>query len=662
MAKRDLFAGEQPVTLSQVNLSPPAFLSGENITLSLMDNLEVAVYTCNAQGYVSTYNRAAAKLWGRNPEIGKDLWCGSWKIYEPDGVTTLSLESCPMAMVLKGVEVANGKEIIIEKPDGERSYVMPFPRPLRDSKGKIKGAVNLLLDITRFKKLEQKQAHLAAIVQYSDDAIISKTLDGIIASWNEAAEKMFGYTADEMIGCSMLTIIPRERWDEEYYIQDQIRKGNKIDHYETKRIARDGKLLDVSLTISPVRDSSGTIIGASKIARDITDRKSNEKALRESEERLRLAVRTAKLGTWKMDPFSGEIECSVECRNILGFPESLELSLDLLLKQVYPKDMHILENVFARVYQVDMNPDFDIEHRIISYSDGRIKWIRVRCKMYFDNDGQPEKLIGTIMEITDEKERHRSLEEKVGKRTRELERLNAELQRSNRDLEQFAFVASHDLQEPLRKIQSLVSLIELKTENKEQFIPHFEKISQSASRMSELIADVLEYSRLGKSEALFGSVDLNGLIRQVLSDLESSITTSRAKIKIAPLPVVTGIQAQLHQLFANLISNSLKFSPASPEITLTRESVTSKEIKNLPALDPARTYIKLVLTDNGIGFDNQHAEKIFLLFQRLNGRSAYKGTGIGLALCKKIVENHGGHISASGEPGKGARFTVILPV
>src|ERR1700737_4195501 len=187
----------------------PPFVEG--LSQELLDNLEAAIYTCDSKGYITKYNKAAVALWGREPEIGKDLWCGSWKIYKPDGITLLPMDECPMAIALREGRPVNDREIIVERPNGERRYVKPNPRPFFDDQGRVIGAVNLLFDITNYKKIEQKEAHLAAIVQSPDDAIISKTLAGIITSWNTAAERIFGYTSSEMIGQSMLKIIPRER-------------------------------------------------------------------------------------------------------------------------------------------------------------------------------------------------------------------------------------------------------------------------------------------------------------------------------------------------------------------------------------------------------------------------------------------------------------------
>jgi len=636
-------------------------LYGENSTQSLIDNLEVAVYTCDARGYITMYNNAAACLWGRRPEIGRDLWCGSWKIYELDGITEISLDTCPMALTLKEGEVIAGREIVIEKPDGERRVVIPYPRPFLDKEGKITGAINLLVDVSSYKRIEQREAQLAAIVDSSDDAIVSKTLDGIVTSWNPGAEKIFGYSAAEMIGQPIFKIIPAERWDEEYYIQGQLRSGNKIDHYETRRVRKDGQIIEVSLTISPIRDKNGTIVGASKIARDITKQRAVTQALQESEERLRLAVETGNLGTWALDIGTMTVVCSTRCRAALGIDSTDEpVTLDELMAQVYPADVVRVRQALSEASDPDSNKGYEIEHRIMRRDDQTIRWLRVKAKMYFGEDGSPQKLLGTMLDITEEKASQERLERTVIERTEELQKTNERLQKSNHDLEQFAYIASHDLQEPLRKIQTYIGIIEESSDRDTSSI-YFPKIVKSTTRMARLIKDVLDYSRVGKDGSKFTDIDLNVLLNVVMADYDHLIHEKNAVIKSSDLHHVIGIESQIRQLFANLLSNALKFCGPVCRITISSDYPDPEERNRHAPLDPNRSYLRLVFSDNGIGFEQQYAEKIFMIFQRLHSATEYAGTGIGLALCKKIVENHHGYITADSQPGHGATFTVWLP-
>lgn len=280
----------------------------------LMDALPVALYTTDACGHVTYFNQEAAALWGREPELGKDLWCGSWKIFWPDG-RPMAFDACPMAVTLQSGNAVRGQEIVIERPDGSRRHVMPHPSPIRDAFGDVTGAINMLMDITEQKETDSARASLGAIVECSDDAIISKDLKGVIRSWNDGARRMFGYTADEAIGRHISMLIPLDRHNEEPMILERLIRGERIDHYETVRRTKDGRFINISLCVSPVRNSYGRIIGASKVARDITDRKkietelngqrtfleeevrSRSAELEHSTRRLRMAERMASLGT-----------------------------------------------------------------------------------------------------------------------------------------------------------------------------------------------------------------------------------------------------------------------------------------------------------------------------------------------------------------------------
>ena len=245
----------------------------------LMEALGVAVYTTDAAGVITYFNEAAAELWGRRPEIGKDLWCGSWKIYHLDGISIMPHGACPMAICLKEDRPVRGTEAIAERPDGTRVYFRPFPTPLHDESGNLVGAINVLVDVTEGKRGEMAAVRLASIVESSDDAIIGKNLDGTITSWNAGAERIFGYTADEAIGKSIRMIIPSDRQYEEDEVLSRIRSGEYVEHFETVRRRKDGSEIDISLSVSPIKSPSGEIVGASKIARDISERKQAEAEL-----------------------------------------------------------------------------------------------------------------------------------------------------------------------------------------------------------------------------------------------------------------------------------------------------------------------------------------------------------------------------------------------
>ena len=249
----------------------------------ILQALPTAVYTTDAAGHITFYNEAAAELWGMRPELGKSEFCGSWKLYWSDG-TPLPHDECPMALALKEKRPIRGMEAVAERPDGTRIPFMAYPTPLFDVSASVTGAVNTLVDITERREAERlvldneaRYRGIAAIVESPEDAVLTKDLDGIITSWNRGATRLFGYEAEEVIGKPVTILIPTERLDEETTILTRIRRGERIDHYETVRQRKDGSAVHISLTVSPVKDPNGRTVGASKIARDITDRRRAEK-------------------------------------------------------------------------------------------------------------------------------------------------------------------------------------------------------------------------------------------------------------------------------------------------------------------------------------------------------------------------------------------------
>jgi len=254
----------------------------DTVYRKILDDLPVAIYATDTEGRITYYNEAAVTLWGCRPELLKSEWCGSWKLFRIDG-TPLKHADCPMAVAVRTRQAVRGVEAYAERPDGSRVRFRPYPTPMFDDEGTFIGAVNLLVDVTEARRDDERARRLVSIVESSDDAIISEGLDGTIQSWNRGAERLFGYGAEEVIGRPVTVLSPPHRPDEGIEIIARIRSGQTVDHYETVRRHKNGRLIHVSLTVSPVYDEQGAIIGASKIAREITER------LRAEEHARRLA-------------------------------------------------------------------------------------------------------------------------------------------------------------------------------------------------------------------------------------------------------------------------------------------------------------------------------------------------------------------------------------
>jgi PAS domain S-box-containing protein len=262
--------------LAHAPTQPP--LANGVIAGQILDHLPAAIYVTDAEGRIVYFNEAAAALWGYRPKLNGDQWCGSWRLYRLDGAP-MPHDQCPMAVALKENRVVRGGQAIAERPDGTRVPFTAYPTPLYDASGKLVGAVNMLIDMTEQQRAERVERRLASIVESSDDAIISKDLNGVITTFNKGAERLFGYFAEEVIGKPVTILIPADRLDEETGILERIRRGERVDHFETVRQRKDGGLITVSLTVSPVADEDGKIIGASKIARDVTEQKRREEQI-----------------------------------------------------------------------------------------------------------------------------------------------------------------------------------------------------------------------------------------------------------------------------------------------------------------------------------------------------------------------------------------------
>jgi len=305
----------------------------------------------------------------------------------------------------------------------------------------------------------------------------------------------------------------------------------------------------------------------------------------------------------------------------------------------------------------------EMELRLLDRTSQTYCYHLLRAIPVKDTGGSVSKWVGTLTDIHLQKQSNEVLERKVVERTQELQRSNEELETRNHELQQFTSVASHDLKEPLRKIQVFSSIVKDKLDRQEHanLDTYVDRIINSGERMSSLINDLLVYSRLSVV-SLFQPCDLNQIVNDIISDLEINIVEKYAAVEVEELPVIEAIPGQIRQLFQNILSNALKFSRPGigPVIRIHAETIATKDFDAESNVDG--DYCRIVIQDNGIGFDEQYLEKIFTLFQRLNPKEAYEGTGIGLAIARKIVEKHNGLITAKSREGEGATFMIVLPL
>ena len=484
---------------------------------------------------------------------------------------------------------------------------------------------------------EDKIAWLAAIVDSSFDAIVSKTLDGQITSWNGAAERIYGYSAAETIGRSIEIIVPEDRRDELRSIHERLRRGERVPLFETVRLTRDGRRIGVQLTMSPIVGPEGEIVGAAGIGRDITQRQQAEVALREREAKFRAVIEAAADGIIIIDP-QGTIQV---------FNPASERIFRYRPDEVIGCKIQMLV------------PQSQADHYAPYLERARCADERRTIMVAREVEGLRKDGVTIPLELSIREARHDGTTIFVGivrdiserKRTdRERQRALDELARSNRDLQQFADVVSHDLQEPLRMVSSYCELLRRQyrgrlDDDADRFIDF---AVDGAQRMQLLIQDLLAYSRVGSRTGAFGSTDANRSFELALANLQEAIAESQARISADPLPTVFADEVQLVQVFQNLLSNAIKYRRSErPEIQIKAEA--------------RGAMWAFAVTDNGIGIKPQFAHSIFEIFKRLHSRKEYPGTGIGLAICKRIVERHGGEIWLDCEHCDGARICFTLP-
>ena len=384
-------------------------------------------------------------------------------------------------------------------------------------------------------------------------------------------------------------------------------------------------------------------------SKDITREKKNEEQLFIQNRLLLEAEHVANIGSFRWNLGEEKIKYSENVYRIFGFePKEFDSRYDRLLAYVHPNDIKKVKDAFhkARIGKTKT----DLVFRIYTKSND-MKYMNAIGECY--QKGGNWYMVGVIRDVT----------KQIGVESK-LQSKNAELKRSNSDLEAFNRVASHDLQEPLRKIQMFVS--RLNEEEKDTMSlksqGYLEKVKSSSNRMRNLINNLLSYSKVDEIEEQPKRTDLNDVLSNVLDDLGERIENMDAAVASDALPVVNGVQFQLEQLFANLIGNSLKYvkQQTKAKIQIKSEIVSRNELPP-ELLSFGGSYVKLQFIDNGIGFEKKYEEKIFEIFQRLHGKTEYSGTGLGLSICKKIVQTHNGLIQAKGEIDKGAEFTVYLP-
>lgn len=521
-----------------------------------------------------------------------------------------------------------------------------------------------------------EERHHKMVEEIQDYAILLLNADGIVQNWNKGAEKIKGYKDHEIIGKSFRTFYTKE--DQEKKVPERLiaeAKKNGRAVAEGWRVRKDGSTFWASIVITALHDANDNVIGLTKVTRDLTERKivEEQRQLQTQE----LSIKNYELR--KQKEFVDVIlDSSVDI--ICVFDTELKyITVNKSFEDIYSvKRKDVLGKKITEAFQPEQTTIFrQYLHRALAGETihGILYISPITGKHYESffiplvNNKEVYAVLAVAHDNTDILESAKKLEEAnivLEEKTEDLQRVNSALEKSNSELEQYAYVASHDLQEPLRKIRTYSGMLSetLKGRLDDASLGMLQKVISSATRMSNLIYDLLNFSRLLNPERHFESTDLNTIFENIISDFELTIEQKKAVIRVDTMPVIEAVPLQMNQLFYNLINNALKFSTDSrlPEIKIQAQKLNEEDVHANPLLNNNLEYIDITVADNGIGFSQQYAEQIFEVFKRLHTKQAYQGSGIGLALCRRIVLNHQGDIFAKGKENSGSVFHVILPL
>ncbi|MDE2082505.1 MAG: PAS domain S-box protein [Burkholderiales bacterium] len=615
------------------------------VTLASIDAGFIAT---DRSGRVTRLNSVAERItgWSEAEARGRPLW----EVYTREDRPADHGSQNPVDLLFEqGISVDTAQHVVVVARDGTRTPIEVKAAPMHDDDGVPSGLAMVLRDLTQQARAEAEASRLAAIVESSSDAIISKTLEGTITSWNRAAERMFGYRADEAVGQPIQMLIPPEYQAEEIEILARLARGQAVPAFDAVRRRRNGELIDVSIAISPIRDAQGRIVGASKSARDVTQQRRAEAALRESEARLRFALESAQIGDWELDLQTLRAQTSLRHNRCFGHTEPQSAwGVDRFLAQVHPEDRpQVAQGLQAAIAE---RRGWAVECRVV-WPDDSVHWISAHASVQ-QQPGRPDRMFGIVRDITQHKQA-----EQARLLALRLEAENRQVQESSRLKSQFLANMSHELRTPLNAIIGFADLLHAGTVAPDSpkhrlFLGH---IGTSGRHLLQLINDVLDLSKVesGKFDFRPEPVALPRLVSEVLDILHTTLQAKRIDVAVSIGPGLDDLDldpARLKQALYNYLSNAIKFSAADGRVAVRASAEGSQ-------------HFRLEVEDSGIGISAADLGRLFTEFQQLDaGYSKQQpGTGLGLALTRRLVQAQGGRVGVRSTLGVGSVFWLVLP-
>jgi PAS domain S-box-containing protein len=604
-----------------------------------------AVITTDTAGRITYSNEVAEALTG---------WSHEEALHQPlervfrivNEVTRQSVENPALRALRQGVVVGLANHTILIKKDGAECPIDDSAAPIRNEEGHVSGCVLIFRDVTAQRLAERDKANqlltarlLASIVESSNDAIISKSLDGIIQTWNAAAEHLFGFTAEQAVGQHISIVIPPERLAEEDQIIVSLRAGKRIEHYETERVRNDGQRITVSLTISPIRDDSGNVVGASKIARDITAQKRAE-----SDRQMFVTLvenSTDFISICDLDGVPFFINrAGLEMVGLESIDEAKAIRVqDFFFPEDQPK---IMNEFFPEVLE---KSNGEIEIRFRHFKTGEARWMAYKVLTLTDAANKPIALATVSQDFTERKR----LEDN-------LRRLAVDLSHADRRKNEFLATLAHELRNPLAPMSNMLEVVKRADGNNEVLKRAHETLERQLAQMVRLVDDLLDLNRIthDRLELRRSEVELSSVVQQAVEVARPLVDTAghHLTVDLPDEPIyLYADRARLAQLFGNLLNNSCKYTRPEGRVSLSAERAGDEVV--------------VTVKDNGAGIPPDKLESIFDMFMQVDSTSdrSQGGLGIGLTLVKRLTEMHGGSIEArSAGEGQGSEFIVRLPV
>lgn len=550
--------------------------------------------------------------------------------------------------------------------NGNIKWITAKGKVFYDSEGKPESLLGTIMDVTENTVNQERIANTNRTLEIAMEAATLGSFDLNLvtgqANFNDICKKNYGFPLDAEVTLDM--VLSKVHPDDKNYMQNAMRTAleNNTKYNAEYRILIDEETVNwISSSGRGVYDKDGIAVKLVGVNANVTKRKKAEEELSLSLEKFRLLADIMPQFVW-----TGNIAGNLDYFNQSVYTYSglthAQMQADGWLQMVHPDDRQ--ENIQKWFDAITTGTDFIIEHRFRKHT-GEYRWQLSRAIPQKNKDGVVQMWVGTSTDIHDQKMFSQEMEMLVHNRTKELKQANLDLENMNQELSSFAYISSHDLQEPLRKIQTFISRIkEMDAQNfSEKTSVYLDRVQNSASKMQTLINDLITYSRTStKKEKFFEKTDLSLLIQEIKIEFSEVLTEKNGTLEISDMPVIKAIPFQLRQLFVNLISNAIKFSKkgVAPVIKISTQEIKGSEIPDKHAFE-SDTYYQIDIRDNGIGFDKEYSQRIFEVFQKLHGKHEYEGTGIGLSICKKIVQNHHGFIMVTSEPNAGTVFTIYIP-